>query len=148
MNDEVNVVLLDIMLASQELGDLGTTYGTVVSNLSTVASGAGVFENGVVNGPWTSMVNTLWGYCADSQNNMNDCSRTVVRYINAVCEDDTSNAGELKTAVEDYNASLDDTEEGQGDEVADPIQVPDLSDPDQVIDEPQYDEADRPEGGN
>lgn len=145
----INVELDRVLQASQILIGLGTTYGSAIDKVSTASSGAGdVFENGTVSGPWNSALDTIWNYLADSQNNCNDTGRTLVRYVNAVCAEDSAAAEELKQDVSSYNEALENTEEQQGDHVDDPLPEPDLDNPDQVIDEPEYDEAERPEEDN
>lgn len=137
---------VDLLLASQTLTDLGSEYGSAISQISSVASLGDVFENGTVSGPWSTVVNTIWGYLADSQDNLNDTGRTLVRYVNAMCDEDSANAGEVAQSIADYNDALDATEDGQNDDLADPLPEADPDNPDQVVPEPEYDDAERPEG--
>jgi hypothetical protein len=140
---ELDVDLQDVLLASQQLSGLAGTYGEVVTGLSGISAPSDVFETGEVGSSWTGVVETLWGFCADSQDNLNKTSRTLIHFINAICAEDGSHAESLLAEVQDYNEALGNTGSGGN---GDPLPEPEVNPDDgTVIDPPDFDEADRPE---
>lgn len=141
----MEVDLEEILRASQTFSDLGETYASAVGTVSGAASISGGFETGEVSGAWSSMVNTLWGYLADSQDNLYDSSSAMINYINAVCAEDSSLATELLDEVKEYNDALGDTGD-DNDDLPDPLPEPDPDNPGTVLPPPDYDPAERPGG--
>ncbi|MFD0558406.1 hypothetical protein FB566_3708 [Stackebrandtia endophytica] len=147
----MEVDLEEILRASQTFSDLGATYASAVGTVSGVSSISGGFETGEVSGAWSSMVNTLWGYLADSQDNLYDSSGAMINYINAMCAKDSSLATDLLDEVKDYNEQLENTRDENGGEdeddgIPDPLPEPDPDNPDGVLPPPDHDPAERPGG--
>ncbi|HZE39594.1 MAG TPA: hypothetical protein VE172_12360 [Stackebrandtia sp.] len=117
---------MNVKIDPQELDGIGDKYGDIITEVKALSG--------------LSMINAYWGYCSDSEDNLHDTSRTLVRHINANC------ALDLKHEVDDYNLAQSNTDKGNKDH-HEPPPDPDLSDPNHVIDEPKYDKADRPQGG-
>jgi|GEM_PF-4700659 len=141
----MEVDLEEILRASQTFSDLGESYASAVGTVSGVASISGGFETGEVSGAWSSVVNTLWGYLADSQDNLYDSSGAMINYINAMCAKDSSLATDLLNQIQDYNDALGDTG-GENDDLPDPLPEPDPDNPDSVLPPPDHDAAERPGG--
>jgi hypothetical protein len=144
----MEVDLQELLVASRQLEMMADVYEEVIGQLQQAGSGAtAAFETDDSYAAWIALRDTFWLYAADTQDNLNATSRTLIRYINAVCQQDTENAEDLKASVDSFNVNLDKVEEAFGAPVDDPLPTPDLGNPEQVIEEPSNEPADRPGRG-
>jgi hypothetical protein len=144
----VEVNLQDLLVAARQLEMMADVYEDVVGKLqvdTTVDSIA--FETDEVTRSWVALRNRFWEYAADTQDNLNETSVALIHYINAVCEQDTENAKDLLAEVNSFNDALARTEVDNETNIDDPLPVPDLNDPDQVIDVPSHRPANQPPEG-
>lgn len=93
----------------------------------------------------TSLRDRFWTYSAKTQDNLNDTSTTLIHYINAVCEADEENARDLYEAVVSHDQQLE-IQRQFGEPVGPSLPLPDLDNPDQVLDVPERAPAQRPPG--
>lgn len=139
----MEVDLEEFLRAAQTFSDMGASYGSAIETISGAADIESHFETGEVSGAWSSMVNSLWGYLADSHDNLYDSNAVMINYINAICAKDGSLSEELLEQVRDYNDALSNSG-GPNDDIPDPLPEPDPDNPDGPLPKPDYDPADRP----
>lgn len=147
----MHVELDQVLLTSVRLGDIGDVYADVVAQLKSISEGdaAKMFETGGISSAYTTAINTLWTYCADSQDNLNASAAVLVHYINAVCEQDGAAADDLKTEAAAIDSSMDSQESENGLEDGTlgsrPPEVNDNpTEDDPAVDLPEDDKAERP----
>lgn len=116
----LNVDPQEILLASQQLSDMADVYKSTVGKVKSVdGKDDALFETGEVSSPWSGLLDTMWSYFAATQDNLNDTSRTLVRYLNAVCADDENAAKQLDQDIDGYNDGAFDTLDVDGNDKID-----------------------------
>ena len=185
----VEVDLQDVLKGSSELSSMAMAYSDAIAKFRTVHDDAvNLFETGDLIASWTESSGALWSIFADSQDNLHDCARTLVRYVNATCAQDHQAAEDLKKSVKganngqwdlwdrdgdgtigwkndegkragytkdqfndldaDHDGQLSKHEQRSDVRVNPALDLPDLGNPGSVYKDPDYDRAERPEGGH
>jgi hypothetical protein len=132
---------------------MGQIYGDVITQVKTAHDATGeVFESGhgdALKAACEGAINALWSAAADSHDNLFNTSVVLVRYVNAVCDADHTNAKELDTQVDAINQAAGREESSNGLPDGTVPRLPDVNpdDPDgNYVPEPSDDPAERPEG--
>lgn len=141
----MEVDLKDLLVASGKLAQMAQVYEKVIDRLQVLTGrDAAAFEDGAVYDAWAGLRNTFWRFSAETQDNLNATSVTMIHYINAVCEQDDENAKDLFDTIVDYNDELWRDSQRFGEYLGPGLEAPDLDNPDQVYEVPPHEPADRP----